>query len=187
MLDLCLGSIALLLFSPLMLLCAILVKCSDGGKVIYSQERVGQFGHIFRVYKFRTMRSNAEQNGVQWAEDDDPRILRFCRWMRVSHVDELPQLINVLFGSMSLVGPRPERTEIYMGLDINNCFPIAQRLDAKPGITGLAQIWNGYDTTLRSFKRKLRLDLLYIRRYHSCLDIWIIVHTVRKFWDHQAR
>ena len=187
LLDLLLGSAAFVLLLPLMVLCAVLVKCSDGGSVIYRQERVGQYGHLFWMYKFRTMRDNAEQDGVQWAENDDPRILRFCRWMRISHADELPQLVNVLLGAMSLVGPRPERMEIFKGLEVRNCFHIAQRLDFKPGITGLAQICNGYDTTLRSFERKLRLDLLYIRHYRICLDLWILSRTISKFWDNKAR
>ena len=186
-LDLVLGSVAFVLLLPLMCLCAVMIKCSDGGTIIYRQQRVGQYGHIFWMYKFRTMRLDAEENGIQWAEDDDPRVLRLCRWMRTSHADELPQLVNVLAGAMSLVGPRPERMEIFRGIEVRNCFHIAQRLDFKPGITGLAQIYNGYDTTLRSFERKLRLDMLYIRHYRLRLDLWIILHTVTKFWDNKAR
>ncbi|MCL2700146.1 MAG: sugar transferase [Phycisphaerae bacterium] len=185
--DVVLGVVALVLFGPLMGLCAVLIKWSDGGPVIYTQIRVGKGGRLFRLYKMRTMYVDAEsRTGAVWARHRDPRILPMCRWMRLSHVDELPQLINVIKGEMSLVGPRPERPEILDELE--KVYPdVRRRLAVRPGITGLAQVTNGYDTSVEGFRHKLRCDLEYIERRRWSLEIRILAATLSKFHDRSAK
>jgi len=185
--DAVLGSVALVLFLPVMGVCAFLIKWSDGGPVIYTQIRVGKGGKLFRLYKLRTMRVNAEsRTGVVWASQRDPRVMPMCRWMRLSHVDELPQLLNVIKGEMSLVGPRPERPEILDELE--KVYPnVRRRLVVRPGITGLAQVTNGYDTSIEGFRHKLRSDLEYIERRRWSLEIRILAATLSKFHDRSAK
>jgi len=182
-LDIVLGAFLLLLALPLMIFCALVIRFSSKGPILYTQLRVGKEGKLFRIYKLRTMYAGAEgAAGAVWARENDSRIVPPCRWMRRSHVDELPQLINVLKGDMSLVGPRPERPEI---LDrLKKTYPeVEKRLTVRPGITGLAQIRNGYDTDLRNFSRKLKSDLEYIQRRHWGLELSILVRTLGKFYD----
>lgn len=184
--DFVLGLAALLVFLPLMVFCALLIKLISSGPVIYCQDRCGKDGKVFRMYKFRTMSPDAEaETGPVWADDDDPRVLPACRWMRQSHVDELPQLVNVLLGQMSLVGPRPERPDILEDLALS--YPnTPKRLAVLPGITGLAQIRWKYDNVRESFSHKLRIDLEYIRKRSWWYDLYIIVATVPKFMNIQA-
>lgn len=186
MLDLILGSIALLLSIPILVVCAIIVKIIDPGPCIYTQVRMGKDGRLFKMYKLRTMIKGAEdKTGPVWARDDDPRVLPYCRWMRRTHIDELPQLINVLRGEMSLVGPRPERPEIIEGL--RGRYPyIDRRLEVLPGITGFAQIKNGYDKSLDSVELKLKYDLEYMANYSFLTDLKIIIATLPKFYDKSA-
>ena len=185
--DVVAGALALVVFSPVLAVCAILIKLSSRGPVIFKQVRVGKDGELFTMIKFRTMRTNAEaRTGAAWAQDDDPRILPLCRWMRFSHVDELPQLINVIRGQMSLVGPRPERPEILA--DLEKHYPnVRKRLEVRPGITGLAQIRNGYDTTVDAFRDKLGADLEYIENRRWLLELKILIGTFGKFNDRQAK
>jgi len=185
--DAVLGSVALVLFLPVMGVCALLIKASDGGPVMYIQTRVGKGGRLFRMYKLRTMYVNAEsRTGAVWARHGDPRVMPMCRWMRLSHVDELPQLVNVIKGEMSLVGPRPERPEILDELE--KVYPdVRRRLAVRPGITGLAQITNGYDTSIEGFRHKLRSDLEYIERRRWSLEIRILAATLSKFRDRSAK
>jgi lipopolysaccharide/colanic/teichoic acid biosynthesis glycosyltransferase len=184
--DIILGLAALILLFPVILICAILVRISSNGPVIYKQVRVGKGGKVFNMYKLRTMYSDAERtSGPVWAEADDPRVLPVCRWMRRGHFDELPQLVNVLKGEMSLVGPRPERPEIMEKLQ--EVYPsIHRRLAVKPGITGLAQIRNGYDVTIEGIKKKLEADVEYIVTRNWVLEIWILAMTLPKFYDRSA-
>ncbi len=184
--DIVIGTVALILFSPLLFICCLIIKLVSRGECIYTQVRVGKDGRLFRMYKLRTMRTDAEsETGPVWASDDDPRVLRACRWMRRSHIDELPQLINVLKGEMSLVGPRPERPEILEELE--KTFPyINRRLSVLPGITGLAQIRNGYDKTIEHVKRKLEADFEYIATRNFRTDILILLATIPKFYDKSA-
>lgn len=186
-LDLVISIPAMLLFAPALLVCAVIIKLSSEGPVFYSQIRAGRHGRPFRMYKLRTMGQDAESaTGAVWASDDDPRVIPACRWMRRSHMDELPQLLNVLFGDMSLVGPRPERPEIIA--DLEKHYPYARkRLAAVPGITGLAQVRWGYDTTPERFRRKLGADLEYIAMRNLMADFRIIVATLPKFVDKSAR
>jgi lipopolysaccharide/colanic/teichoic acid biosynthesis glycosyltransferase len=187
-LDLVGGAVAALAFAPVMLVCAALIKIADpAGEVLYRQVRVGLNGRLFTIYKLRTMYVDAEAHGkVQRAGQDDPRIIPICRWMRKSHVDELPQLFNILCGEMSLVGPRPERPELFE--ELSRQLPnFEQRLAVKPGLTGLAQIKNGYDTDLASVRRKLEFDLEYIERMSLGLECKLLLATVAKFRDTGAR
>lgn len=184
--DVVMGALLLILTSPLVLLCILIVKSSERGPALFMQVRVGKAGRLFRMYKLRTMRRDAEsQSGAIWADADDPRVIRACRWMRRSHVDELPQLINVVKREMSLVGPRPERPEILVKLEEK--YPqVTRRLAVRPGITGLAQIRNGYDTTLESFHQKLRADLEYIDNRNWKMELSILAKTFTKLNDSQS-
>jgi lipopolysaccharide/colanic/teichoic acid biosynthesis glycosyltransferase len=186
--DLVGGAVGLLVFGPVMLACAAMIKIADAdGGVLYRQVRVGLNGRLFTIYKLRTMYVNAEAHGqVQRADEDDPRVIPICRWMRKSHMDELPQLINILRGEMSLVGPRPERPELFE--ELSRELPnFEQRLAVKPGLTGLAQIKNGYDTDAASVRRKLEYDLAYIENMSLGLELRLLAGTVSKFRDTGAR
>ncbi|MBN1587795.1 MAG: sugar transferase [Candidatus Omnitrophica bacterium] len=175
-LDILGAGMGILLAAPLMGLVALAVKFSSQGPVLYKQARLGKGGAEFTIYKFRTMRVDAESNGPQWAQTDDPRVTRIGGFLRRTHLDELPQLFNVLEGSMSLVGPRPERPAF--AEELNKQVPsYDQRLLVKPGLTGLAQIHYRYDCTVEDVKKKLRYDLLYVRRMCLLLDLQIIWKT----------
>ncbi len=184
--DIILGAIVLLLMLPILGLCAAIIKLSSRGPVMYKQIRVGKDGRIFRMYKLRTMYVDAEStSGAVWARKGDPRIVPICRWMRRSHLDELPQLLNVIKGEMSLVGPRPERPEILTELE--NIYPqVRKRLSVMPGITGLAQVRNGYDTSIDQFRHKLEADMEYIERRKWSLELSILARTVTKLHDPDA-
>lgn len=186
LMDIVLGISALVLLFPAILLCALIVRLSSKGSVIYKQVRVGKDGRLFEMYKLRTMVADAEQtSGPVWAKVDDPRVLPACRWMRRGHFDELPQIINVLKGEMSLVGPRPERPEI--AAELRETFPdLNKRLAVRPGITGLAQIRNGYDETLKGVRRKLNFDIDYINSRGFGLELYILAATLPKFNDQSA-
>jgi len=184
--DIVLGFLAFVLCLPVLLVCAAIVKLSSSGPVLYRQQRVGKDGRPFKMYKLRTMYANAEAaSGAVWAASGDPRVMPACRWMRGSHVDELPQLINVIRGDMSLVGPRPERPEILSQLE--KTYPdVRRRLAVRPGITGLAQVRNGYDTTVEAFRAKLAADLEYIERRNWSAEFRIMAATFGKLHDRTA-
>jgi len=188
LLDLVGGSIAAMIFGPVILLCAVLIKIWDpDGPVMFQQVRVGLNGKLFTIYKLRTMYVDAEKHGrAIRAGQDDPRVIPVCRWMRKSHVDELPQLFNILKGEMSLVGPRPERPELFEELS-RELPDFEQRLAVKPGLTGLAQIKNGYDTDIESVRRKLEYDLQYIDNMSLGMELKLLVATFSKFHDTGAR
>ena len=185
LLDLVGALLALVLFSPVLLFAATWVKCTDGGPVFYRQTRVGRDGKHFLIWKLRTMRTDAERHGPQFATDNDPRIVRGCAWMRASHIDELPQLLNIIRGEMSLVGPRPERPEFIDQLR-EELPHIDRRLAGTPGITGLAQVVNGYTNDLDGMRRDLDLDLHYLERRSIGMDIQLILKTFPRFWDRSA-
>ena len=159
-----------------MLIVAIAIKLEDNGPIIYSQTRLTQYEKEFRIYKFRSMRVDAEKNGkAQFAKENDDRITKVGKVIRSLRFDELPQVINILKGDMSLVGPRPERPEIAKG--IYEKFPeFRYRLKVKAGLTGYAQVYGKYNTSLRD---KLLLDLLYIENYSILTDIKLILMTVK--------
>jgi len=185
MIDLCGAMLALVLFCPLLLFAAAWVKMTDGGPVFYRQYRVGRDGKLFNIWKLRTMRTDAEKDGPRFASDNDPRIVPGCDWMRMSHIDELPQLLNILRGHMSLVGPRPERPELMDQLR-KDLPGVDRRLAATPGITGLAQVVNGYTNDIEGMRRKLDLDLRYLEQRSISLDLRLILKTLPRFWDRTA-
>ncbi len=176
--DLCITVIGLVITAPLMALIALAIKLDSKGPVLYVQERVGRFGDLFMMYKFRTMRVDAEVAGPVWATgDEDARLTRLGRFLRRTHLDELPQLFNVLKGDMSLVGPRPERP-IFVE-ELNRAIPCYdERLFLKPGMTGLAQVHYRYDQSIADVRRKLRFDLLYVKRMCLALDVRILTWTI---------
>jgi lipopolysaccharide/colanic/teichoic acid biosynthesis glycosyltransferase len=175
--EFALSLVLLVLASPLIVLSALVVKLTSRGPVFYSQTRLGLNGKPFRIYKVRTMTHNCEsQSGACWAKVNDPRITPVGRVLRATHLDELPQLWNVLKGDMSLVGPRPERPEFFPNLE--KAIPhYRDRLDVRPGVTGLAQVQLPADTDIGSVRRKLAYDLYYVRRMGFWLDLRLIVST----------
>jgi sugar transferase (PEP-CTERM system associated) len=171
--------VGLILTLPIMLLTALAVKFSSPGPVLYRQARVGLDGSIFTLYKFRSMRADAEAaTGAVWAQKDDPRVTTLGRIIRRIRFDELPQLYNVLQGEMSIVGPRPERPEFVKAL--NEQIPYyRQRHCVRPGITGWAQVNYKYGDTLEDTITKLEYDLYYIKNMSLALDNYIIFHTLK--------
>lgn len=177
--DITLTIIGLIFLSPIFLIVAMLVKLTSKGPIIYSQTRVGQYGEEFDIYKFRTMNVDAEkETGPVWAAQNDSRLTPIGRFLRKSHLDELPQLFNVIKGSMSLIGPRPERP-VFVD-EFKQAIPdYEKRLNVKPGITGLAQVWHKYDEDINDVKRKLKYDLLYIKKLCFWGDFNILLRTFR--------
>lgn len=171
--------VLLILFSPVMLITAIIVKLTSPGPIFHRQLRVGLNGAVFTVYKFRSMYIDAEaRTGPVWAKKDDPRITRPGKFIRRFRIDEFPQLLNVLRGDMALVGPRPERPEFVKSL--NEHIPYFNyRHCVKPGITGWAQINYKYGDTLEDAIMKLEYDLYYIKNMSPTLDAYIIFHTAK--------
>jgi lipopolysaccharide/colanic/teichoic acid biosynthesis glycosyltransferase len=162
---------------PLIAMAALLVKLTSRGPVFYSQKRVGKDGRIFTIYKIRSMYHNCEStSGIQWSVPGDPRITPVGWFLRKSHIDELPQLLNVLRGEMSLIGPRPERPEIVPELE-KSLPSYRQRLNVRPGVTGLAQVQLPPDTDLESVRRKLAHDLFYVRHVTFWLDVKLFICT----------
>ncbi|MBV9406868.1 MAG: sugar transferase [Acidobacteriaceae bacterium] len=177
--SLLIGLFGLIVFSPLMLLTAIAVKLSSPGPILYRQRRVGSNGHIFTLYKFRSMYVDAEaRTGAVWASVDDPRVTPIGRWLRRLRLDELPQFWNVVKGDMAIVGPRPERPE-FVELLAQQIPYYRQRLAVKPGITGWAQINHKYGDTELDAMIKLEYDLYYIKNVAPALDFYIIFHTIK--------
>jgi exopolysaccharide biosynthesis polyprenyl glycosylphosphotransferase len=176
--DITTSLLLLLLLAPLMVLIAIAVKCTSEGPVLFTQYRVGLGGRLFCLYKFRSMRPNAEAAGAQWATENDPRITPLGRILRRTRFDELPQLFNVLEGTMSLVGPRPEQPELTA--QIAAAIPgFDSRTAVRPGITGWAQVNYPYCASIADTRRKLEYDLYYIRNRSFRLDSKILLRTVR--------
>lgn len=175
--DFVIAAVLLVLSLPFIGLAALLVKLTSRGPVLYSQTRFGLHGQEFRIYKIRTMIHNCEHfSGPRWSTPGDPRITRVGQLLRVTHIDELPQLWNVLKGEMSLVGPRPERPEFATSLDA--LIPLyGERLIVRPGVTGLAQVQLPPDSDLEGVRRKLAYDLHYIQRISFWLDLKIVIAT----------
>ncbi len=168
-------SLALLFFTlPVLVTLAIAIKLESKGPVFYRQERVGYMGKPFYVIKLRSMYIDAEKNGPQWASKNDPRVTRVGRFIRKTRIDELPQLINILKGEMSLIGPRPERA-VFTEKFAKQIPGFKQRLIAKPGLTGWAQVNGGYDVTP---EQKFEMDMYYINRQSIWLDLQILYRTV---------
>jgi lipopolysaccharide/colanic/teichoic acid biosynthesis glycosyltransferase len=169
--------VLLVIAFPLIILAALLVKSTSKGPAFYSQMRVGKNGRLFRLYKIRTMTHDCERlTGARWAAYRDPRIIPVGRFLRATHLDELPQLWNVLRGEMSLVGPRPERPEFVP--ELARLMPhYLERLRVRPGVTGLAQVNLPPDTDLASVRRKLAYDLYYVRYANLSLDLRLMLCT----------
>ena len=173
------NSIGLLLSLPLLPFIALAIKLTSQGPVFYRQKRVGRNGSVFECHKFRTMRADAEaDSGPTWAGDDDPRITTVGRFLRISRLDEIPQLWNVLKGDMSLVGPRPERPEFVDWLTREIPYYYL-RHTIRPGITGWAQVRYEYGSSVEASKEKLRYDLFYIKNMSPGLDFLIFFQTIK--------
>ncbi|MFM8273862.1 MAG: sugar transferase [Gemmata sp.] len=164
----------------LMAFAGVAVKLTSPGPVFYTQTRVGLNGRKYKIIKIRTMRLNCEAtSGIQWSQQGDPRVTRLGKFLRASHIDELPQLFNVLLGQMSLVGPRPERPEVIQAKGLNQLVPgYRHRLRVKPGVTGLAQCQLPADTDVTSVRYKVVYDLYYVENYSLLLDLRLIAATL---------
>jgi len=175
--DLLAALLMALVVLPLFPLIALAIRIDSPGTVFYTQDRVGQGGRIFRIYKFRTMRTDAERNGAVWAMEGDPRVTRAGTFMRRSRIDELPQLVNVLRGEMTFVGPRPERPEFTSLLE-RELPGYSQRQLARPGLTRWAQIRYQYASSIQDTKTKLEFDLYYVRHRSLRFDTRILFQTI---------
>ncbi|HAU4951167.1 sugar transferase [Clostridioides difficile] len=173
--DLVLSIIGLVIGLPLIAIFGILIKIEDKGPITYKQERLGKCGRRFYIYKLRSMRTDAEKFGAQWAEKDDPRITKVGKFIRKTRIDEIPQLFNILKGDMGLIGPRPERPNFTV--QFNEEIPgFINRLAIKPGLTGWAQVNGGYEITP---EEKLKEDIYYIKNRSILLDFKILFKTVK--------
>jgi len=198
--DISASSLAVTVLAPVMALVALAVRLDSPGPIFYTQDRIGinrrrqerrddmrqgdgrrtllHAGRPFRIWKFRTMRPDAEAGGPQWAQAGDPRVTRVGRFLRKTRLDEIPQFFNVILGDMTLIGPRPERSFFIKMLE-SEIPHYSKRLLVKPGITGFAQVNNGYDDSVESVRRKVAWDLRYIRRQGVTTDVRILLKTVR--------
>jgi sugar transferase (PEP-CTERM system associated) len=177
--DVLLSLVGVVLAAPFMALTALAVRLESPGPVLYAQERVGEHGAVFTLYKFRSMRADAERAGTPiWAKDNDDRVTRVGRVIRLTRLDELPQLWNVLRGDMSFVGPRPERP--FFVEQLAEVIPFyRQRHAVKPGVTGWAQVKYRYGASIEDAREKLRYDLYYIKHMSIVFDLTIVLDTVK--------
>jgi exopolysaccharide biosynthesis polyprenyl glycosylphosphotransferase len=177
LIDVAVSAIILIAGLPVWLLIAAAIKLESPGPVLYKQERVGRDGNRFNMVKFRSMRQDAEVAGPRWAGKRDPRVTRVGKILRKLHLDEIPQMWNVLRGHMSLVGPRPERPVFVE--ELSREIPMySRRLKVRPGITGWAQVKHKYDESLEDVKKKLQYDLFYIENMSLRMDFKILLSTV---------
>ena len=175
--DCIIASILMMLFSPLFLVCYIAVKTEDGGPVIFKQERIGRFGRPFYIYKFRSMRLDAEKKGpALYAGGKDKRLTKIGKFLREHHLDELPQLWNVFCGDMSFIGPRPER-KFYIDKIMERDPRYRFLYQIRPGVTSYATLYNGYTDTIEKMLRRLRYDLFYLQHRSWWLDFKILIKT----------
>ena len=173
-----LAIVMLVILSPIILLAAVAVKFTSRGPVIYRQERVGKNEQLFEIYKFRSMRVDAEKHGAQWSAPGDNRVTKVGKFLRATHIDEFPQLFNVLRGEVSFVGPRPERPEFVADLKKKVPYYEVRHL-VQPGITGWAQIGYRYGSSVEDAYRKLEFDIYYLKNMSFVLDILIILKTIK--------
>jgi exopolysaccharide biosynthesis polyprenyl glycosylphosphotransferase len=178
LLDVLIALVLLVVALPALAVVALLIKLESRGPVIFRQARTGLGGAEFEVLKFRSMTQDAERDGPQWARDADPRVTRVGRVIRLLHIDELPQLINVLKGEMSFIGPRPERPVFNAMLEQEIPLYSLRHL-VRPGITGWAQVMYPYGASVEDAREKLQYDLYYIKNYSVLLDIGIVFKTLR--------
>ncbi len=176
--DILLSSVGIVISLPLYPILIIAIKLDSAGPIFYTQVRLGKLGRPFRIIKFRTMIKDAEKNGAEWAQPNDSRITKVGKILRRTRLDELPQLFNVFWGEMSIVGPRPERPEFIK--DLEKTIPFyRQRLLTKPGITGWAQVNYKYSSNVAGAMEKLQYDLYYIKNRSFYLDLIIILKTIK--------
>ena len=175
--DFVIAAICLVVFSPLFLICYIAVRREDGGPAIFKQERLGRFGRPFYIYKFRSMRVDAEKNGpALYQHERDDRMTKVGKFLRERHLDELPQLYNVLIGDMAFIGPRPER-KYYIDQIMEHDPRYRYLYQIRPGVTSYATLYNGYTDTMEKMLRRLELDLYYLEHRSWWFDIKILVKT----------
>lgn len=175
--DCIIAGVLLLIFSPLFLICYLVVKREDGGPAIFKQERVGRFGRPFYIYKFRSMRLDAESMGSQlYKGGRDPRLTKVGKFLREHHLDELPQLWNVFCGQMAFIGPRPER-KFYIDQIMERDSRYRFLYQIRPGVTSYATLYNGYTDTIDKMLRRLRYDLFYLQHRSWLFDFKILVKT----------
>ena len=173
--DMLVAAVCLIIFSPLFLVCYILVKHEDGGPAIFKQERIGRFGRPFYIYKFRSMRVDAEKDGPQLYKHDE-RMTKVGRFLRDHHLDELPQLWNVFVGDMAFIGPRPER-KYFIDKIMEHDKRYVYLYQIRPGVTSYATLYNGYTDTMEKMLRRLELDLYYLRHRSFWFDIKVLILT----------
>ena len=175
--DFFIAFICLIIFSPLFLICYILVKREDGGPAIFKQERIGRFGRPFTIYKFRSMKIDAEKNGpALYQHEQETRMTKIGKFLRDHHLDELPQLWNVLKGDMAFIGPRPER-KFYIDQILKRDSRYTDLYQIRPGVTSYATLYNGYTDTIEKMLRRLELDLYYLEHRSWWLDMKILFLT----------
>ena len=178
-LDFLIACVCIIVFAPLFVICFIAILLEDGQPAIYSQERIGLHGKPFNIYKFRSMRRDAEQEGPQLLLDgamNDPRLTRVGRFLRAHHLDELPQLWNVLRGDMAFIGYRPER-KFYIDQIMEHNPRYAELYAIRPGVTSYATLHNGYTDTMEKMLRRLDYDLYYLEHQSLWTDIKILFTT----------
>ena len=176
--DVLLSILLLALTAPLIFLAAILIWLEDRGSVFYVQERSGWLGQPFRLWKLRTMKMAAAKAPISWTVPGHQRITRVGRWLRRSRIDELPQLVNVLSGDMSLIGPRPERPELELKLEAS--IPhYRKRHWMRPGLSGWAQVCAPYAASIEDSELKLSYDLYYLKYFSNWLDLLILFRTIK--------
>ena len=169
--------ICLIIFSPLMLVCYIAVKREDGGPAIFKQERIGRFGRPFNIYKFRSMRMDAEKDGpALYQHENETRMTKVGKFLRAHHLDELPQLWNVVKGEMAFIGPRPER-KYFIDQIMQHDPRYTYLYQVRPGVTSYATLYNGYTDTMEKMLRRLELDLYYLEHRSLWFDFKLLVLT----------
>ena len=177
LIDLFTALVALIVFSPLFLICYIAVKRGDGGPAIFKQERIGRFGRPFYIYKFRSMRVDAEKNGpALYQHEQETRMTKVGKFLREHHLDELPQLWNVVKGEMAFIGPRPER-KFYIDQILKHDKRYVFLYQVRPGVTSYATLYNGYTDTMEKMLRRLNLDLYYLEHRSLWFDFKLLVLT----------
>ncbi len=175
--DFFIASICLIVFSPLFLICYFAVRREDGGPAIFKQERIGRFGRPFMIYKFRSMRTDAEKDGpALYQHENETRMTKVGKFLRVHHLDELPQLWNVVKGDMAFIGPRPER-QFYIDQIMERDPRYRYLYQVRPGVTSYATLYNGYTDTMEKMLRRLELDLYYLEHRSFWLDFKILANT----------
>ena len=173
-----LSLLLIILLSPLIIFSCFLIKIEDNGPILYSQKRNGFGGNIFMIYKLRSMKSNAEEDGIKWSTKNDQRITKVGKWLRRTRLDELPQLFSVLKGDMSLIGPRPERPEIDDML-VKKIPNYKLRYLVRPGLSGWAQVNYPYGASIEDTRMKFSYDIYYIKNFSTFFDFLILLETIR--------